>query len=54
MTLPTTTKPHEHRKAIRHSAPPKLASERTGLNDRVANVIATTVGSMWKNASACP
>jgi uncharacterized membrane protein len=24
-----------------------LASERSGLNDRVANVIATTVGSMW-------
>jgi uncharacterized membrane protein len=47
MTPPTTTKPHEHRKAIRHPAPPKLASERTGLNDRVANVIATTVGSMW-------
>jgi hypothetical protein len=24
-----------------------LANERTGLNDKVANVIATTVGSMW-------
>jgi uncharacterized membrane protein len=47
MTVPTATKPHEHRKALRHSAPPKLASERTSLNDRVANVIATTVGSMW-------
>ena len=47
MTPATATKPQEHRKAIRHAAPPKLASERSGLNDRVANVIATTVGSMW-------
>jgi uncharacterized membrane protein len=27
--------------------PPQLATERTGLNDKVANVIAKTVGSMW-------
>ena len=32
---------------LRHPKPPKLANERTGLNDKVANVIATTVGSMW-------
>ena len=31
----------------KHKKPPKLASERTSLNDRVANHIATTVGSMW-------
>jgi uncharacterized membrane protein len=47
MTAPAATKPREHRKAIRHPAPPKLSSERSGFNDRVANVIATTVGSMW-------
>jgi len=32
---------------LQHPKPPKLANERTGLNDKVANVIATTVGSMW-------
>ena len=32
---------------LKHPKPPKLADERTGLNDKVANVIATTVGSMW-------
>jgi uncharacterized membrane protein len=47
MTVSTPTKPHVQRKALRHPAPPKLASERTGLNDKVANLIATTVGSMW-------
>jgi uncharacterized membrane protein len=47
MTPSTTTARREHRKATRHPAPPRLATERTGLNDRVANVIATTVGSMW-------
>lgn len=31
---------------LQHPKPPKLANERTGLNDKVANV-ATTVGSMW-------
>jgi uncharacterized membrane protein len=31
----------------RHSRPPKLADERNGLNDRVASLIARTVGSMW-------
>ena len=30
-----------------HPKPPKLANERTTLNDKVANHIATTVGSMW-------
>ncbi len=30
-----------------HPKPPKLANERTGFNDRVANTIAKTVGSMW-------
>jgi uncharacterized membrane protein len=47
MTAPTITEPRPHRKPIRHAKPPQLASERTGLNDRVANVIAKTVGSMW-------
>jgi uncharacterized membrane protein len=47
MTLATPTKPREHRRPVRHVAPPQLASERTGLNDRVANGIAKTVGSMW-------
>src|ERR1700734_233111 len=47
MTVPTVAKPREHRKALRHPAAPKLATERTGLNDRVANAIAKTVGSMW-------
>src|SRR5665647_2527305 len=32
---------------LQHPKPPKLANERTCLNDKVANVIATTVGSMW-------
>src|ERR1022692_2737651 len=39
--------PSQHRKPVRHSKPPKLATERSSLNDRVANIIATTVGSMW-------
>jgi uncharacterized membrane protein len=47
MTAPTITEPRPHRKPVRHAKPPQLASERTGLNDRVANVIAKTVGSMW-------
>jgi uncharacterized membrane protein len=32
---------------LKHPKPPKLANERTGLNDKVANLIAKTVGSMW-------
>jgi uncharacterized membrane protein len=32
---------------LQHQKPPKLASERTGFNDKVANLIAETVGSMW-------
>jgi uncharacterized membrane protein len=32
---------------LKHPKPPKLASERTGFNGKVANFIATTVGSMW-------
>ena len=32
---------------LKHPKPPKLANERTGLNDEVANLIAKTVGSMW-------
>jgi uncharacterized membrane protein len=32
---------------LKHPKPPKLATERTGFNDKVANFIATTVGSMW-------
>jgi uncharacterized membrane protein len=47
MTLPTVTQPRQHRDPVRHAKPPKLASERTGVNDRVANIIAKTVGSMW-------
>ena len=47
MTAPTITQQRPHRKPVRHTKPPQLASERTGLNDRVANVIAKTVGSMW-------
>jgi uncharacterized membrane protein len=43
----TTAKPREHRKPVRLARPPQLATERTGLNDKVANRIATTVGSMW-------
>src|ERR1039457_1340905 len=39
--------PSQHRKPVRHSKPPKLATERSSLNDRDANIIATTVGSMW-------
>src|ERR1022692_4454590 len=39
--------PSQHRKPVRHSKPPKLATERSSLNDRVANIIAKTVGSMW-------
>jgi uncharacterized membrane protein len=34
-------------KTARHSRPPRLADERNGLNDRVASLIARTVGSMW-------
>ena len=41
------TRPRQHRTVARHPKPPQLASERTGLNDRVANFIAKTVGSMW-------
>jgi uncharacterized membrane protein len=47
MTAPTITRPRRDRKPLRHPKPPQLASERTGLNDRVANFIAKTVGSMW-------
>ena len=47
MTAPTISQPPQQRKPVRHPKPPKLATERTGLNDRVANVIAKTVGSMW-------
>ena len=47
MTAPAVTQPLEHRKPVKHSKPPQLASERTGFNDKVANVIAKTVGSMW-------
>jgi uncharacterized membrane protein len=32
---------------VKHPKPPKLADERTSLNDKVANFIATTLGSMW-------
>src|ERR1035438_29871 len=32
---------------VRHPKPPKLADERTAFNGKVANFIATTVGSMW-------
>jgi uncharacterized membrane protein len=32
---------------LQHPKPPKLATERTGLNDKAANLIAKTVGSMW-------
>jgi hypothetical protein len=47
MTAPAIIEPRTHRKPIRHPKPPQLASERTGPNDRVANVIVKTVGSMW-------
>jgi len=47
MTPPAAPQPREHRKPVKHAKPPQLSSERTGLNDKVANVIATTVGSMW-------
>ena len=30
-----------------HACPPKLADERRGPNDRIASIIARTVGSMW-------
>ncbi len=30
-----------------HPRPPKLAHARSGFNDKVANAIAKTVGSMW-------
>src|SRR5579871_5459608 len=30
-----------------HPRPPKLSTERSGFNDRVANGIAKTVGTMW-------
>jgi uncharacterized membrane protein len=32
---------------LQHPKPPKLASERTSFNDKFANHIAKTVGSMW-------
>jgi uncharacterized membrane protein len=32
---------------FRHTRPPRLADERDGLNDRIASLIAQTVGSMW-------
>lgn len=32
---------------FRHTPPPKLADERDSLNDRIASIIAQTVGSMW-------
>jgi uncharacterized membrane protein len=32
---------------FRRTRPPKLADERDGLNDRIASIIAQTVGSMW-------
>jgi uncharacterized membrane protein len=47
MTAPSVTQPRPPRTPVRHAKPPQLASERTGLNDKVANVIAKTVGSMW-------
>ena len=47
MTVSSAIQPDHQRKPIRHSKPPKLATERTGANDKVANVIAKTVGSMW-------
>ena len=47
MTAPTMTQPRQQRKPAKHPKPPQLASERTGFNDKVANVIAKTVGSMW-------
>jgi uncharacterized membrane protein len=37
----------DHPKSPAHRKPPKLANERTTFNDKVANHIATTVGSMW-------
>ena len=47
MTAPTMSQPRPQRRPVRHPKPPKLESERSGLNDRVANMIAKTVGSMW-------
>ena len=32
---------------LQHPKPPKLANARTSVNDKVANHIAKTVGSMW-------
>jgi uncharacterized membrane protein len=32
---------------LQHPKPPKRANERTSFNDKVANLIAKTVGSMW-------
>jgi uncharacterized membrane protein len=47
MTAPAATQPHRQRRPIPHQKPPKLATERTGANDKIANGIAKTVGSMW-------
>ena len=45
---PHASKPRSEKTQPRqHPKPPKLATERTGLNDKIANVIAKTVGSMW-------
>jgi uncharacterized membrane protein len=44
----TLSQPRRHpARAPVHPRPPKLATERTGFNDRVANGIAKTVGTMW-------
>ena len=42
------TQPGPHRQPPQHPKPPKLATERTSFNDKVANLIAMTVGSMWR------
>jgi hypothetical protein len=34
MTAHTVTEPRQQRKPVRHTKPPKLATERTGLNDK--------------------
>ena len=39
--------PLEQPKPLVHRRPPKLATERNTFNDKVANHIAKTVGSMW-------
>jgi uncharacterized membrane protein len=43
----TEPQPHPHRHPFPHRRPPKLATERAGFNDEVANAIAKIVGSMW-------